>query len=201
MAPVRLIVVGAGQRGSTYARYALHSPDKLQIVAVADPNDHARSSLAAEHGIPTAHTYTDWRELAALPRFADGVIIATQDTQHADPAVALADLGYHLLLEKPMAPTPQECERITAAAERNRIILGVCHVMRYTRYTRMLKQILDSGRIGEIVSLQHLEALGFWHQAHSFVRGNWRNERLSSPMLLAKSCHDIDWIRYIVNKP
>lgn len=201
MKPVRLIVVGAGQRGATYARYALHNPGAAQIVGVADPSDRARSTLAAEHAIPGAHVCADWRELAALPRFADGVIIATQDTQHADPAEAFADLGYHLLLEKPMAPTPHECVRIAAAAERNGITLAVCHVLRYTRYTRLLKEVLRAGRIGDIVSLQHLEPLGFWHQAHSFVRGNWRNERLSSPMLLAKACHDIDWIRYIVDKP
>lgn len=201
MAPVHLIVVGAGQRGATYARYALHAPQAAQVVAVADPSDHARRALADAHGIPPERQFRDWREAAALPRFADAVVIATQDALHAEPALAFAGQGYHLLLEKPMAPSAGDCLRIAAAAERSGVLLAVCHVLRYTRYTQLLKQILDSGRIGQIVSLQHLEPLGFWHQAHSFVRGNWRSERLSSPMLLAKSCHDLDWIRYIMGKP
>lgn len=201
MPPVKLIVVGAGSRGTSYANYALHHPDEVQIVGVAEPREFYQDRLAEQHGIPPELCFADWRDLAARPKLADGVIIATQDTMHVDPAVALANLGYHVLLEKPIAPTEADCRRIVDAAKRNGTIFAVCHVMRYTQYTRQLKAILDSGRIGEIVSIQHLEPVGYWHQAHSFVRGNWRNEAASSPMLLAKSCHDLDWIRYIMGKP
>ena len=201
MPPVKLIVVGAGSRGTSYARYALHHPDQVQIVGVAEPREFYQDRLAEQHGIPPELCFADWRELAARPKLADGVIIATQDAMHIDPAIALANLGYHVLLEKPIAPTEADCRRIVDAAKRNSTIFAVCHVMRYTQYTRQLKAILDSGRIGEIVSIQHLEPVGYWHQAHSFVRGNWRNEAASSPMLLAKSCHDLDWIRYIMGKP
>jgi predicted dehydrogenase len=201
MPPVKLIVVGAGSRGTSYAKYALHHPDEVQIVGVAEPREFYQDRLAEQHGIPPELCFTDWRALAARPKLADGVIIATQDAMHAEPAVALADLGYHILLEKPMAPSEADCRRIVDAAKRNGTIFAVCHVMRYTKYTQQLKAILDSGRIGEIVSIQHLEPVGYWHQAHSFVRGNWRNEAASSPMLLAKSCHDMDWIRYIMGKP
>src|SRR5687767_2587920 len=145
MAPIRLIVVGAGSRGAGYATYARRHPDELQIVGVAEPRIIYRERLADEYDLPYDNVAADWRELAARPKFADGVIIATPDALHAEPAVAFADLGYHMLLEKPLAPTPAECRRIVDAVKRNDIIFAVCHVMRYTPYTQQLKAILDSG--------------------------------------------------------
>ncbi|NWF95661.1 MAG: Gfo/Idh/MocA family oxidoreductase [Candidatus Thorarchaeota archaeon] len=198
--PVTMAVVGAGDRGSTYAKYALLHPDRAKVVAVAEPNPHRREKMVREHGIPEHAAFDDWQALAERERLADAVIISTQDAMHTGPAVALAERGYHILLEKPMAPTEEECKRIVRAALSNHIIFAVCHVLRYTTYTRVLKSIVDSGMIGEVVSLQRLEPVGYWHQAHSFVRGNWRREDQSSFMLLAKSCHDIDWMRYIVGK-
>lgn len=201
MNPVRLAVIGAGSRGTTYASYALEHPDELQIVGVAEPRDHFRESLVSAHSIPPEYVTHDWHDWLERDAFADGIIIATPDIAHAEPAIAFAKRGYHLLLEKPMAPTERDCERICSAVERANVMLAVCHSMRYTPYTRALKSALASGAVGEIISVQHLEPVGFWHQAHSFVRGNWRNEALSSPMLLAKSCHDLDWLRYIVGQP
>jgi hypothetical protein len=119
---------------------------------------------------------SDWRELAAQPRFADAVIISTQDAMHVEPVVAFAQQGYAILLEKPMAPTLAGCQAIVQAVQENGNLFAVCHVVRYTAYTQAFKQLVDSGVLGDIVSIQHLEPLGFWHQAHSFVRGNWRNE-------------------------
>jgi predicted dehydrogenase len=156
--------------------------------------------MAQTYGLPAENVVADWKELAARPRMADAVIITTQDAMHAAPAVAFAKLGYAILLEKPMAPTEAECQKIIDAVKKNGNLFAVCHVMRYTRYTQMLKVVVDSGKIGEVVSLQHLEPVGYWHQAHSFVRGNWRNEKESSFMLLAKSCHDLDWISYIMGE-
>nr|BFE70892.1 hypothetical protein GCM10020092_041930 [Actinoplanes digitatis] len=130
-------------------------------------------------------------------RLADAAVVATQDRLHRDPAVRLADLGYHLLLEKPMAPTEAEAADIAAAALRNGVIVAVCHVLRYTPYTRLLRRVLDEGRIGRLVNVQHLEPVGWWHQAHSFVRGNWSSTEESGPMLLTKSCHDIDWLVHL----
>jgi predicted dehydrogenase len=117
---------------------------------------------------------------------------------HRDPAVRLAGLGYHILLEKPMAPTEPEAAEIAAAAARAGVIFAVCHVLRYTPYTRMVKRLVAEGRIGQLVSVQHLEPVGWWHHAHSFVRGSWRREDVSGPMLLTKSCHDIDWLVHVV---
>lgn len=195
---VTVLVVGAGARGEIYSRYALEHPDRMQVVAVAEPRDSYRQQFVEQHQINDTHVFNDWRDAALRPRMADVVLICTQDTMHKDPAVAFAELGYHILLEKPMAPTPEECEIIIDAVKRNNVLLAVAHVLRYTRYTQQLKALLDQGVIGDVISMQHLEPVGYWHQAHSFVRGNWRNETESSFMLLQKSCHDLDWVRYIM---
>ncbi len=199
--PVTLIVLGAGNRGQAYARYAQRHPEDVQIVGVAEPREYQRQKVAAEYGLPPERVWNDWRELLNQPKLADGVIIATQDEQHVEPAVELSRLGYHLLLEKPMAPTPEDCIQIVDAVKQAGVMMAVCHVLRYTQYTQALQKVLRSGRIGKIVSVEHLEPVGHTHQAHSFVRGNWRNEEESSFMLLAKSCHDMDWLSYVMNEP
>jgi len=198
MPPVTLMIVGAGDRGSMYAGYARRFPEAARVIAVAEPREARRSRMAARHGIAPQNVFSDWRDAAARARLADAVVITTQDAMHADPAVAFAGLGYHILLEKPMATTEADCRRVTGAVTEAGVIFALGHVLRYTLYTRRLKQMIDSGAIGEVVSIQHLEPVGYWHQAHSFVRGNWRNTRQSSFMLLAKSCHDLDWIRHIM---
>ncbi|GAA2210269.1 Gfo/Idh/MocA family oxidoreductase [Nonomuraea monospora] len=190
---VTLAVVGAGSRGTSYARHAVGT-GRARVVAVADPLAGRRDRF------PGAAPYADWRELAALPRQADAVIIATQDRDHVEPAVRFAELGYDILLEKPMAVSEDDCRAIVAAAERSGAVFAVCHVLRYTPYTRALKALLDEGRIGEVVSVQHLEPVGWWHQAHSYVRGNWRRADESTFMLLAKSCHDLDWLVHLTGK-
>lgn len=198
--PVSYIIIGAGSRGTNYATYALRHPNQAEVVGVAEPREPARLRLVTEHDIPPDNVYTDWREVANREKFADAVVITTQDAMHLEPALALAAKGYHILLEKPMAPTAAACRQIVEAVKANGVILGVGHVMLYTPYTQALKKVLDSGAIGELISIQHLEPVGYWHQAHSFVRGNWRNEAQSSFMLLAKSCHDLDWLRYIMGE-
>jgi predicted dehydrogenase len=196
--PITAVIVGAGGRGMTYAAFALEHSDRLKIVGVAEPRPFNRQKMAEIYELPSQNVFSDWKDLAAKPRLADVAIICTQDRMHLDPAVAFASLKYHLLLEKPMAPNEADCVRIVEAVKANHILFGVCHVMRYTRYTQTLKSVLASGAIGEIVSIQHLEPVGYWHQAHSFVRGNWGNSVKSSPMLLSKSCHDLDWLRYVM---
>ncbi|MFC5004612.1 Gfo/Idh/MocA family protein [Dactylosporangium cerinum] len=193
--PVTIAVVGAGLRGSAYARLAVAS-GLGRIVAVAEPDPTRRAAFAASHR--PASVFTGWESLAAAGRLADVAVIATQDRLHVEPAVALARQGYHLLLEKPMAPTEPEARQIADAVTAAGVIGAVCHVLRYTDYTRRLKALLDDGRIGTLVSVQHLEPVGWWHQAHSFVRGNWRRAADSGPMLLTKSCHDLDWLAYLI---
>ena len=195
--PVRIAVAGAGLRGSAYARTAAAAGGAV-ITAVAEPDRERRERFAAEHGIPSEHVFTDWADLAAAPKLADAAIVATQDGEHVGPAVALAKAGYHLMLEKPMATTEADCAAIVEAAECSGVMLAVCHVLRYTSYTAKIKELIADGRLGDVVSIQHLEPVGWWHQAHSYVRGNWRREEESSPMLLAKACHDVDWLVYVM---
>ncbi|MBB5134462.1 putative dehydrogenase [Thermocatellispora tengchongensis] len=191
-----LALVGAGLRGQSYARHAVAS-GAGRVVAVAEPDPHRREAVAAEFGVAPGLVYAGWSELVAAGRLADAAVIATQDQLHTGPAVRMADLGYHILLEKPMATSEDDAVRIAEAARRNRIMLAVCHVLRYTPYTRVLRGLLAEGRIGRLVNVQHLEPVGWWHHAHSFVRGHWRRQDTSAPMLLTKSCHDIDWLVHL----
>lgn len=201
MKKVSLIIVGGGGRGTIYAQLLRELADRAVVVAIAEPRDFFRRRIAEMHGVPAENSVADWRELAARPRFADAVIVATQDRMHLEPTLAFAEKKYHILLEKPLAPDLGGCCELVAAVRRAGIILSVCHILRYTMFTRTLKAQLDAGTIGEITSVQHLEPVGHWRFAHSFVRGNWRREAESSPVLLSKSTHDIDWIRYIVGVP
>lgn len=200
MKTARIVIIGAGSRGSIYAAYALVHPESVKIVAVAEPREAWRIRLLQAHGIPESAAVADWRELLDRPKFADAVVVATRDAMHVEPAVAAARKGYAILLEKPMAPHADGCRQIAVAAREAGTLLAVCHVLRYTYHTQMIKQLIAAGTIGEVVNVQSLEPVGYWHQAHSFVRGNWRREAESSPMLLAKCCHDLDWIRYIMGR-
>ncbi|UYM15622.1 Gfo/Idh/MocA family protein [Endozoicomonas euniceicola] len=200
MKPVTMVIIGAGSRGRAYARYALEHPEQLQIVAVAEPGEEYRAHLAEQHNIRPDRVYSDWQALRKCKKVADAVAICTQDDLHKEPAVAMAKKGYHLLLEKPMSVNPDDCQAIVDAVKAHKVMLSVCHVLRYTPYTVRLKNLLDSGVIGDICSIQHLEPVGYWHQAHAFVRGNWSKEAVSAPMLMSKACHDLDWLRYLAGK-
>jgi predicted dehydrogenase len=197
-APVRVLLLGAGHRGSIYANYALAAPREMQVVAVAEPNPRRLATMAARHQVPAARCFRDWRQALDEPALADAVIIATPDREHTGPCLAALSRGYHVLLEKPIAPTEEECRRIRAAAAASDRIVGVCHVLRYTPYFRELKALIDSGVIGQVISVQHLEPIEYTHMSHSYVRGHWRNSDHATPIILAKSCHDTDIIRWLV---
>ncbi|KRV48168.1 oxidoreductase [Wenjunlia vitaminophila] len=188
--PVTVALVGAGNRGLVYTDWIKANPERARLVAVADPRPAARAAV----GAPLA--FDDWRPLVR-ERVADAVIVATQDRQHVEPVLALAEAGYAVLAEKPLAPTEDEVRQIVEGVEKTGVLFAVCHVMRYTPYTDLVKQVVDSGVLGELVTIDLLEPVGWWHYAHSYVRGPWRSERESSPMLLAKSCHDLDWLAYV----
>lgn len=197
MKKVTLAVIGAGQRGVNYGSYASRYPHEVQIVAVADPNARRRERFQSLHGIADTHCFASWEDLLARPGLADAVLICTQDVMHFEPAMRALQAGYHVLLEKPMSPRPEECIKMGAYAAETDRIFAICHVLRYTNFFATLKQLLDEGSIGRLVSIQHNENVAFWHYAHSYVRGNWRNTAASSPMILAKSCHDMDILLWL----
>ena len=192
-----IAVIGAGQRGRAYADIARGLG--ARVVAVADPDPVARDGLAAGHGCD--HIFTDWRDLLAEERLADAVFICTQDQDHVEPTIVAAERGYHILVEKPMATDEAGALKMAEAVKKAGVISGVCHVLRYTAYTQKVKELIDAGAIGTVATIQHLEPVGWWHFAHSFVRGNWRSERASSPMLVAKAVHDVDWVMYVMGEP
>lgn len=194
-----IAVAGAGLRGRGYAA-RIREAGIGRIVAVAEPDPARRARFAAEHGLAPDQVFPGWREMAAGGRPADGVIIATQDAEHAEPAIRFAGLGCHILLEKPMATSEADALRIVDAVECAGVMLAVCHVMRYSRYTRAFRRLIEDGRIGAPVSVQHLEPVGWWHHAHSYVRGNWRRADESGPMLMTKSCHDLDWLIHVMGE-
>lgn len=193
---VTAIVIGAGQRGRTYSNFALDFPNRLKIVGVAEPQNFRRECLAKTHNIPSKFVFKDWEKVFQVDRFADVVVIATPDHLHRAPALEAANKGYHILLEKPMDVTEDGCRAIVEACEKNSVFLCVCHVLRYTPTVKMAKKLISEGAIGKVVSIQHLEPVGFYHYAHSFVRGNWGRKDQSSFSLLTKSCHDIDLIHF-----
>ena len=199
MKPVRMICLGAGARGmDAYAPYALAAPDKLRFVAVADPIERRRNAFAARYGVPDDAVFADWRDALNAGIEADAVLVAMQDNHHVEPACVAMEKGYDTLLEKPIAKTEEECMRLYETSMRTKKRAVVCHVLRYTRFFKTLKAIIDSGEIGDVVNISHSENIGYWHMAHSFVRGNWRREDETSPMILAKSCHDTDILLYLV---
>jgi len=199
--PVTLAVLGAGARGSTFAGFAEQFGDRARVVAVADPRTDRRDALADRLGVPAGQRFADWRELAGREKLADAVVVATPDREHTGPAVRFAGLGYHVLLEKPIAPTWAECVEVVEAAERSGVVLAVCHVMRYTPYTEAIHRAVDQGRLGQVIGIEHLEPVGWWHFAHAYVRGNWRRAGQSGPSVLTKCCHDLDWLRHLVGGP
>ena len=201
MKKVTAVVAGAGLRGmEAYAVYALEHPEELEIVAVAEPNPARREKFAADHHLPPERVFTTWEDLLAQPRLADAALICTQDRMHYAPVLAALDKGYHVLCEKPMSPNKQEILAMGQAAEKAGRILSICHVLRYSPFFRQLKKLLDAGTIGQLVSIQAMEGVGYYHAAHSFVRGNWRNSQETSPMILQKCCHDMDILLWLVGK-
>ena len=201
MKQVSVIILGCGGRGNNYAKFAEQYPERMKVTAIAEPRDFQRNRIGDKHNIPEKYRFRDWKEIAKLPKFADAVLVCTQDAMHEEPVIRFAELGYDIMCEKPMAPTREGCERMVEAIRKAGVKFAVGHVLRYTKYTRKIKELVTSGAIGDVTTIQHIESVAHWHQAHSYVRGNWRNEKESSFMLLAKSCHDMDWIRYVMNKP
>ena len=198
--PVTVLVIGAGNRGRTYARYASMFPNSMKVVGVADLSKSRRNAMAKNHNVPKENVFSDFRVALSQPKMADAVIIATPDNLHYEPCMKALELGYDVLLEKPVAPTERECRAILKQANKYNRIVAVCHVLRYAPYFVALKEVVDSGAIGDLVSIQHMEPIQYAHMAHSYVRGNWPLSSKTTPIILAKSCHDLDIIRWIVGK-
>lgn len=193
------ILIGAGNRGhDAYGAYALAHPDEIRFVAVAEPNDIRRARFGQAHGIAAERQFRTWEDLLAVGKIADAALVCTLDRLHVEPALAALEAGYDVLLEKPMATTLADCVRLVQSAERTGRLLQICHELRYTPFFSMIHDLVTSGRLGRVITVEHRENVSYWHMAHSYVRGNWRNSSIESPMILAKCCHDLDILFWIL---
>ncbi len=202
MEQLKLALVGAGERGAhCYAPYALKYPKEAAFAAVAEPDETRRNAFGDAYGVPAQNRFARWEDLFAAGLPLDGVLVATQDRQHYGPVLAAFAAGLHVLCEKPMAETYEKSRAMVEAAEQGGKLLMVCHVLRYTPYYQAMKAVVDSGRIGDTRAVHHLENIGNWHFAHSFVRGGWRRSDETTPMIVAKCSHDMDILNYLLGKP
>ena len=200
MKKIKIILIGAGDRGTTYAELGAQNCPEFELVGVADPDPERRDYIRRMFALPADACFACWEEILDRPKFADAAIIATQDRLHFAPAMRAIELGYQLLLEKPVAPTPAECLQVADAARRRGVRVVVCHVLRFTPFFRLLKRLVEDGRVGRIINIVHVECVGNVHQSHSYVRGNWHRSEDSTPMILAKSCHDLDIVQWLLGE-
>jgi len=199
--PVKVAIAGLGGRGKDmYATLAQKYPDLMELVAIADIDENKVAEVAKFYNIPATGCFSSAEEMLAATPQADVMVIATQDKQHVSHAIPALKKGYHLLLEKPISPDLDECRQLMETARLYKRHVVICHVLRYTPFFTKLKEILDSGWIGEVTTVAGFENVGYWHQAHSYVRGNWRKKSESSPMILAKCCHDMDLYLWLTGK-
>ena len=200
--PITVIIIGCGNRGRTYAQYARKFPQGMKVVGVSDILEDRKDYLGDMYGVPAEMRFGHYREVFATgKKLADAVVIATPDDRHYDPCMKALAQGYDVLLEKPVAPTAKECKAIREMTKKTGRIVAVCHVLRYAPYFMALRDVVRSGAIGEVVSIQHMEPIQYAHMAHSYVRGNWRSSKETTPIILAKSCHDLDILRWIIDRP
>lgn len=198
--PLTGVVVGAGDRGyDAYARLFLDEASAGRIVAVAEPDPDRRERFAARYGLTASACHSGWEDLFDRERLADFALVTTGDAHHVAPTLAALRRGYDVLLEKPMALDEGECLSLVEAAEASGRILAVCHVYRYSHLFAGLLEVIASGELGDVVSIQLSENVAYWHYAHSYVRGHTR--RATVPWLLQKSCHDLDLIAAMADAP
>ena len=195
MSKITVAIAGLGSRGlQTYAKCLEKFADRAEIVAVADIRPDRVAVAAADKCFDSVES------MLQQPKLADLLLICTPDDVHYQPAMDGLKRGYHLLLEKPAARSVKECRDIAQLAEEKGLNVVVCHVLRYTVFYQKIKELIDAGRVGDIMNVEAIERVGYWHQAHSFVRGNWHVAADTTPMILAKCCHDMDMILWLTGK-
>lgn len=192
---MKFAIVGAGSRGMVYGSWIVAQGQ--QVSAIADLRPDRLAAAAKAFGVPQEGCFASADALFAGEKLADAVVIASQDRDHFGHVMQALDRGYDILLEKPISPSARECLEIERRANALGRKITVCHVLRYTNFFATIKSVLDSGELGKIVSIKHSENIGNFHMAHSFVRGNWGRTETSSPIILAKSCHDLDILLWL----
>jgi len=192
------VIVGCGGRGQIFAEYAKQHPDEMRVVAIADKKDFLREKMQKEYGLEDKYIFSDYNTLFAKGKIGDVVFIATQDNQHIEPALMALSAGYkNLLMEKPIDKDLEKCVMLSKKAAEYGAKLQICHSLRFSPFYRKMKELIASGVIGDVKHINQTEGEGYFHHAHSYVRGDWSNEETSSPMILTKCCHDMDLLVYL----
>ena len=195
---ITTVVIGCGDRATTYCEEGVLNAGKMEIVAAIDLNPERLRYMQEHFGVAKENCYTDMREILAQGRIADCVINGTMDQMHVQTAIPFLEQGYHMLLEKPITNNREELIKIQEVANANQCKLMICHVLRYAPFYRKAREIIDSGVIGEIMNMQSAERVGAFHSSVSYLRGKWAD--CGSSLLLAKCCHDIDLLCWFNNK-
>lgn len=199
---IQSILIGAGNRGAeTYGRFALAHPWLFKFTAVAEPNPVRRTNFAAQHGISKEKSTDSWEKLLEFVTPRDVVFVCSPDRFHYEQVLALIERGCSIVLEKPVVVNAQQCATLSKLALGKNTNIIVCHVLRYTPFFSTLKRLLDKGKIGRAITFNLQENIAYYHFAHSYVRGNWRNTSLASPSILAKSVHDLDILYWLAGAP
>lgn len=201
MTAIDTIIVGAGSRGNVYGNFAMEYPQELSVIGVAEPDKIRRERIMTHHDIAPDMAFDSWESLLGTgQKRASAIFNCTMDRTHYESTMKMLDMGYDVLLEKPMSPILLENVKLVQKAEDAGRLLQVCHVLRYSPFWQGLREVLQSGRLGRIISVTHQENLRFTHMAHSYVRGNWRSKETSGPMILAKCCHDLDILLWLLQQ-
>ena len=197
--PITAIIVGAGHRSFVYSKLALTNPEMLKIVGVADPNPVRRKKAMDTFGFGEDMCFESAQKLAKKGKIADTVINGTMDEQHLETAIPLLNAGYDMLLEKPFAPNEDEMRQIVECARKNNSKVMICHVLRYAPFYYGIKERIVNGEIGDIINIQTTEHVSYHHLSTSYVRGKWANkDKCHTTMLLAKCCHDLDIMMWMM---
>lgn len=190
-------MIGAGNRACKYLEYFLTNPQKARVVAVVEPLKLRRDTLACRAGVSPDNRYDSDDSFFARGKIADAVIIASPDSVHYSQTMKAISLGYHVLLEKPIAQTDEEGEAMARAAAGSGRVVNVCYVLHFHPYFIKLRELVTSGKLGHIVTISHRAPVGIDRAAHIYVRSEWGRKELSGPLLTSKCCHDIDFLLWL----
>lgn len=198
MKTIKLAVIGCGNRGKVYAGYSLTHPDAARVCYACDSSRDRLEAFAAMFSLSPNRLYADASNMLEVMEDIDLVIVSTNDDTHFAIASEVLKHKHHCLLEKPMSPQAWECVELVRLAEQNGVSLILGHVLRYTPVFSTIHQLVHTEHaIGDLVAIHHSENVSIDHLVHSYVRGNFRN---LSPIILAKSCHDLDILCWLIGK-
>jgi len=198
--PIRVAVIGAGNRATVYSKYSLNRPGDMKIVAVVEPNDFRRRKFADTFTIPPENTFTSVEDFLRCEKFADAVINGTMDKKHVATSLPLLKAGYSILLEKPIGTDIGEVMQLYSAAKESKKIVMICHVLRYAPFYQKIKEYVSSGCLGNIINIQMSENVSYHHMAASYIRGKWSSGHIAGHgMLMSKCCHDFDLLVWLKN--